>query len=333
MAGAAVSNVAAAPFVGRIRDNAGARRVMALGNLALAAGAIGFVFVQSPGLAAFACRALHGLGWALVFAAAGLLAIAIAPRDRLAEALALHGSANLITNALGPALAEPALEYLGPAPVFLTAAAMSVLSAVLSLRLPLPKAAPRSTAPPAGTRTPTFVIATSLVLGIACWTMFTLHQPLALSRGISRVADFLVAYTTAAVGVRLAMPRLTDRVGHARVAVFSFLFYGLVVAVTPAVGRLPLWPFGAAFGLAHGVFYPAFLALSLGTAPEGSRASVMAWFNATFNGGALVVIPLGLIAEARGFATAFVPVGGLVLLTALALHHTTRVLASGPTRG
>jgi predicted MFS family arabinose efflux permease len=158
--------------------------------------------------------------------------------------------------------------------------------------------------------------------------MFTLHQPLALARGIGRVADFLVAYTVAAITVRLALPRLTDRVGPERVAVVAFVLYGLVVAAMPAIGRLHLWPFGAAFGLAHGVFFPAFLALSLRTAPEGSRAPVMAWVNGTFNGGALVVIPLGIVAEVFGFAAAFLPVGIATVLTALALGQRTRVLAS-----
>jgi MFS family permease len=328
MAGAAVSNVVAAPFVGRIRDSGGARRAMVAGNLALAAGAVGFVFVKSPGLAAFLCRGLHGLGWALVFAAAGLLAIAIAPRERMAEALALHGSANLVTNAIGPALAEPALLRLGPTPVFTAAAAMAVLSAVLSMRVPAPPSPPPAPRGHSTTRTPLLVIGTSLMLGVACWTMFTLHQPLALARGIDRVAGFLVAYTVAAVSVRLALPRLTDRVGPDRVAVASFVFYGLVVAATPAVGRLPLWPFGGAFGLAHGVFYPAFLAFSLGNAPEGSRAPVMAWFNGTFNGGALLVIPLGMLAESHGFAAAFLPVGIATVLVALVLGQRTRVLAS-----
>ena len=89
---------------------------MVLGNLAMAAGSIAYVFVATPGLGAFVGRALQGLGWALVFSSAGMFAVALAPRERMAQAIALHGSANIMTNAIGPALAEPAMAGFGPRP-------------------------------------------------------------------------------------------------------------------------------------------------------------------------------------------------------------------------
>ena len=158
------------------------------------------------------------------------------------------------------------------------------------------------------------------MLGVACGVMFTLHQPLALARGITRVSDFLVAYTVAALPVRVGLGRLIDRVGAGRAAAASFLLYGVIVAAMPALrGSVGLAVFGAIFGLAHGIFFPALLALSISSAPEAGRSRVIAGFNAAFNVGGAAVIPFGLLAESYGFVAAFVPVGACTMATALGL--------------
>ena len=47
---------------------------------------------------------------------------------------------------------------------------------------------------------PRFLLFLGVMVGIGSGTMFTFHQPLALSRGSERISDFLVAYTIVAVG-------------------------------------------------------------------------------------------------------------------------------------
>ncbi|HEY0706697.1 MAG TPA: MFS transporter, partial [Polyangia bacterium] len=301
------------------------------GHLAMAAGAIAFLFVDTAGPAAFAARALQGVGWAFVFTAAGLIAVNLAAPDRIAEAIALQGSANLITNALGPALAEPILDRHGPTPVFLAGAMIAVVGAILTARVAVPPApAPAANAhasAKAAPRTRAIVLFTSLVLGLACGLMFTLHQPLALARGHTQVADFLVAYTIAAIGIRLGLARLGRRFGSANLTAASFVLYGVVVAAMAGLGETGLWVYGAVFGLAHGVFFPSFLALIIGNAPDSARPGLIGAFNAAFNGGMIVVIPLGLLAESFGFAAAFVPVGVLTVANAALLPRWSRLLA------
>jgi MFS family permease len=333
MASASVANVITAPLIGRIKDAAGARRGMVIGNLAMVAGALVFIFVDRPGPMAFLGRALQGLGWAVVFSSAALMAVALAPKDRITQAIGLHGSSNLLTNAIGPALAEPALALYGPAPVFLTAAAVALFAAYQATRVPDPAPAlPASLTPapvPRGRAGDRYLLFTGVVLGVACGLMFTLHQPLALARGLQHVSGFLIGYTTAAVSMRVGLGRVTDRLGPGRIAVASLLFYGAVVAATPTLGGpVTLVLFGLLFGTAHGLFFPAFLALSISNSPESARSKVIAGVNAAFNIGTAVVAPFGLLAEAYGFAAAFVPVGALAILTALGLGRRTRVLAS-----
>jgi predicted MFS family arabinose efflux permease len=367
MATASLANVLTVRVVGSVSARYGGRRTLALASLFMAAGALGFAFVETVGPLAFLCRALQGMGWAFMFASSGALVLALAPPGRLSQAIALHGSANLVTNAIGPALAEPGIALVGPAPIFVAAALVSIVGAWLASRINAPRdsaganpgrspgrvsaahptetgAAALSTVttaspPTPGARTPAAgttaasavpgreavpvaLLFLGVVVGIGCGTMLTFHQPLALERGIERISDFLVAYTLAAVGIRLALGRQLDGAGPARVALGSFLVYGAVVAAMVLLRPGTLAVFGALFGLAHGLFWPSFLAVVLQqTLHAADRHRALAWVNAAFNGGVVSVAALGLLAERAGFALVFVPVGVLVSASALCLRR------------
>ena len=141
MATAALVNVVAVRPVAWAGARWGDRRTLALGCLFMAAGALGFAAVGSVGPLAFSCRVLQGLGWAFMFSASGQLVLALAPPGRLSQAIALHGSSNLLTNAVGPALAEPGIALLGPGPVFAAAGVVALAGAWLCSRVEVPAAA------------------------------------------------------------------------------------------------------------------------------------------------------------------------------------------------
>jgi MFS family permease len=324
MATASLANVLAVRPVAAIAGRLGGRRTLVLGCLFMAAGALAFAAVASVGPLAFVGRILQGLGWAFMFSASGALVLVLAPPGRLSQAIALHGSANLLTNAIGPALAEPGIALLGPAPVFAAVAGVAVVGAWLSSRLDLPRVPAVSTTVEArqgsGGPMPRFLVFVGVVVGVGCGTMLTFHQPLALLRGSVRVSDFLIAYTIGAVGIRLALGRLIDRMGPGRVAFVSFLFYGGVIAAMVGLVPRTLALHGALFGLAHGLFWPSFMAMVLQTAAPAARNRSIAWVNGSFNAGVVSVAALGLLADRAGYVWVFVPVGLLVTATALGLR-------------
>jgi MFS family permease len=342
MGTASAVNVLATPLVSWLGRALAPQRAFLLANFIMALGAAGFAAVDPAGggAAPYLFRAIQGLSWAVMFSSASLLVFQLAPRGRLGEAIALHTSANLAASALAPALAERTLAVLGPRPVFLAATAFALLAAWLARGIEVGPVGPTTGATAApGQRPGTILLATSVVLGIACGAMLTFHQPLALDRGISRVSDFLVAYTAGALFARLGLGRLGDRIGAARVACASFLLYGAVVAAMPGLratsllGSLAL--FGATFGLAHGLFWPAFLTLALsggGSGQSAGRASgrerLMAWINGGFNLGVTIASVLGLVAEAVGFGLVLVPVGVLTAATVLPLWLWARPAAA-----
>ena len=72
---------------------------------------------------------------------------------------------------------------------------------------------------------------------------------------------------------------------------------------------------GAAFGVAHGLFYPAFNALVMEPVGELERGKVYATFIGAFNAGwGLAGLALGWVAEVHGYPTVFVCSGFAVLL-------------------
>jgi len=337
MASASLINVVAAPWVARWGTRHGALSTMIAGSGVMVAGALGFVFVDAPGAWAFVFRMLQGLAWAFMFSSAAVLAMRMAPPGRTGQAIALHGSSNLVTNAIGPALAEPLLAHHGRAVTFGGAAFMALVGLWFTLRLrqrlptfdddgtahaadrPGSNAGSTIARRPTRAALPAPLLGTAAVLGLAVGIMFVLYQPLALSRGYTHVSSFLVAYTIAAVSIRLLFGRLTDRLGPAPVAVWSFVAYGVVVAAMAGLGPGGLAPLGALYGLAHGAFFPAFTTLALSSVAASARTRVMAWINGAFNAGIATIGGLALVAERVGFSPVFLGAGALVTLTAAAL--------------
>jgi predicted MFS family arabinose efflux permease len=166
------------------------------------------------------------------------------------------------------------------------------------------------------------MVAIVTVWGAAFGAMITFHQPFALALGITKVRGFFIAYMLTAVFSRVGTGNAVDRIGRPVVAVASLVLYAIVVL---AMQRLrPGWlePLGAALGIAHGFFFPAYSALIVERARPEERGKLMALSNAAFSGGfALAGVLLGAVAEHYGYPRTYlvaglVTAGGVVLLVA-----------------
>ena len=166
----------------------------------------------------------------------------------------------------------------------------------------------------------------SALAGIPFAAAFTFYQPFALSLGIERVADFLVSYSITAMIVRGPLGGLADRAGRLRVTALSLVLYTCAALLMIGLSRLGLVLTGAAFGAAHGLFYPALNAHALEGAPPGVRAKVTGLFNGSFNVGfSLGSLALGFVALRWSYAAVYV-VGAGCALAALALLPGRRAM-------
>jgi predicted MFS family arabinose efflux permease len=286
-------------------------------------------------------RTLQGIAWALMFTAGMTLTISLAPKGRLAQAIGYYSVANLAMNAVAPATAELLADRTGWGTIFVIASLMAGLAFVLGCRLPADR--PKETGMTSMWTLFFRPSSLSMVVIVAIWggafgAMFIFHQPFALSLGIRGLRGFFIAYTLAAIGIRLVTGNLVDRIGRYRVSVAALCLYAAVVLAMQKLspGRLEL--FGLAFGLAHGLFFPAYSALTVERARPEDRGKLMALSNAGFNAGLAVSgIALGTIAERSGYPQAFfaagmTTLGGVVLLVFSVTPDTrgTRLRASDP---
>ena len=145
--------------------------------------------------------------------------------------------------------------------------------------------------------------------GLASAGVVTFVAPFALQHHIDVVRGFFVAYTVTALAMRIGAARVTDRLGHRRVALAGCAGYGLVMVVMGGAGPGHLILLGAAFGVAHGVLYPALMALVIGDLPADRRPRALAFTNGAINLGVAGVGVLGTIAEHTGYPAVFVVTG------------------------
>jgi MFS family permease len=310
-----LAGIAAVPFVGARVDRPGRARLMAGGSLLMAAGTLGFVAVDHVGLLAIVLRAAQGTAYTIVFVSGAALAADLSPPARMGRTMGLFGSANLVTNALAPAIAEPLLDHVGASAVYALAAATSLIAFALALRIVEPprlvpdesnESAPLSAVLRRGRAQR--IVAVMGLTGVALGAVFSFNQPMALALGVHRMRDFFIAYTAAVLFVRFGLGNLVDRVGPQRATVGALGLYTLVTFSMRFLGTSVLFglaPLGLAFGVAHGFFFPAALALSVADLPPAERGRMLALANGAMIGGMALVMPLGVLAARQGYPAVF----------------------------
>ncbi|CAG0951666.1 hypothetical protein MYXO_00237 [Myxococcaceae bacterium] len=325
MASFGVTSVIFIPVVGTLVDRFGRRSFMTAGALLMAATALGFAWVHEVGTIAYGLRALQGLAFAMTFTASATLASDLAPPERLGQALGVFGVSMLSMHALAPAISEEIAARAGWDGVFFTAALAGVGCALLTLRVR------ESDRRPSGRESSSFwqvarrprSIRIALVVaasGAAFGAMMTYSQPFALALGREHVRGFFIAYAIAAATVRLGFGSVADEFGRDRVSLASLAAYGAVVTGMAALRGGLLEPIGALFGIAHGLFYPAFNALAVEGAGADERGRVMALYNGSFNAGnATATAALGFLAARAGYRSVFLAAGAGVFVALVLL--------------
>jgi MFS family permease len=153
--------------------------------------------------------------------------------------------------------------------------------------------------------------------GAGFGTVFTFHQPYALSLGITRVSGFFIGYALFALVVRLGLMGYVERFGRMRVSALCVLLYAAGVIATAGLRPGMLEVVGAMLGTAQGIFYPVFNAVAVESVPAYQRGSMMALYHGGFNAGtALAMLLGGAFAERFGYPALFVTMGSITALAA-----------------
>ncbi|MDX1383116.1 MAG: MFS transporter [Thermoanaerobaculia bacterium] len=306
-----VASMVFMPLAGDWADRSHRLRWAVAGAVISSAAALGFVWVTEVGPLAYALRTLHGIGNAFEFVAAGALVTDLVPARKLGQGFGMFGVTMLSTNAIAPALAESVAARWGWSPVFAAAAAAQLGALVFLTRVVEPERhwTREGSAGLWGvvtSRRSLWLVAVVSLMGGAFAALFTFVQPYALELGTARISSFFVGYTVTAVGVRVFIGGLADRLGRARVSLATMALYAVPMALSAHL-RLDWLPWiGALFGVAHGLLYPSLNAFVVEPVKADERAKVFALFMASFNAGwALGSIALGWVAERFGYPAVF----------------------------
>jgi len=325
MAAGPLAAVLSVPLQAAYIDRFRRHRLMLLSAVVLTSAALGFTLLHDLGWAVYALRFMQGAAFASFMATAVTLVAEITPVERLGQAVGLSGAANLVTNAIGPGLAEPIAAESSWRLVFLLSALAAALAGLGTFALGDTRVARGGVRASARVAQPLrlALLHSALVAGLGFGVVITFYQPFALALGIGEVRALFIGYTVAALGVRVVFGAWLDRFDRRLLALLAASVYPLVVFATGWLSPGWLFPLGAALGLAQGTLYPVVSALLFERSEPEARGALMAYFSGCFNlGFVLATIGLGALASQIGYRALFV-VASLLTFTAVPVLATT----------
>lgn len=321
------------PFVGALNDRFGRKPFLLIGSVLMGLGAFAMLRVVDTGPLLYGLRVVHGLAFAMVFNSATTLVSDDVPDERLGNALAVFGASLLATHALAPALAESLAQSLGWPSVFWFASALSGLALLAALWVEEPARKAGHAASPFAAFAllkqgrAQRVVLTIAAAGASFGSVFTFHQPYALSLGMQRVSGFFISYALCALLSRLWLMSLLRAVDRRELSAYAMFVYAVAVVATVWLRPGVLESVGAVMGVAQGVFYPVFNALAVEGVDKPQRGSMMALYHGGFNAGIATALLLGGTITSRfGYPSLFVLAALLTAGAALSLLQ--RPLAS-----
>ncbi|HEU5062738.1 MAG TPA: MFS transporter [Solirubrobacterales bacterium] len=315
----AVTGLLLRPVAGRLADTRGRKPTVLVGAALVALS--GLLYLPSLGIAGLIlARLLLGAGEGAVYTAGSAWIVDLAPEERRGRVLGLYGLAVWGGLSVGPLFGELLLDAGGYTAVWIFAAAMPVLGALIALSardpfVPLEHAEPHPLIAPEAVG-PGFAIALASTGYAALATFIVLHLE---ARGIDEGATVFAAFAAMLVLTRLVFGHLPDRVGAAPVAIVATLGEAVGLALIAVAHSLPVAIAGGlVMGAAFSLLNPALMLIALGRVSPSARGAAMGTYTAFFDAGVGIGAPLaGLVAALAGYEAAFFFAAAVCVASAL----------------
>jgi MFS family permease len=326
----AVGALALRPVAGRLGDRYG-RRILIVGGALVVAVSVACYAPANTIPLVILTRVLTGAGEAFYFVGAGTMAADLAPASRRGEAISYWSVGIYGGLAFGPVLGEALLDASNADVVWMVAAGLALVAAILGLAT----ADAVGPEPGGGTLIQRSALAPGVVLflGLIGLTGFIAFVPLyARDVGLADSRFLFLVYGTLVLVVRIAGARLPDRLGPRRA--------GTAALLGVATGTVLMASWGTTVGLYVGtivfasgmsLLYPSLLLLALQSAPDQERASVVGTISVFFDlSQGLGAVIVGTVAELGGYRAGFAA-GATLAIVGLLLLHATAAMRAHPT--
>jgi MFS family permease len=312
------------PVGGRMADRVGRRRIHVIGLVLVGLGGLLYLLPFGvPGL--ILARLVLGLGDGWVFTAGVTWAVDLAPGDRRGQAIGYFGLSVWGGLTLGALLGEGVLALSGYTAVWLVAAGLPLVGALISRALPEPGAGGPAVAPASGrgSLVPREALGPGSLLALANVGYGTMAAFVVLhleARGIGHGAATFVAFSASVVLGRVLLGTLPDRIGPRRASVAAAVAQAAGLALVAAAQVWAVALAGAmVMGLGSALLFPSLALLVVQRVEGNRRGAAMGAFTSFFDAGVGLGAPLaGAIAAARGYPAAFWMAAGLASVSALA---------------
>jgi MFS family permease len=315
----AITGLLLRPFAGRLADRRGRKPTVLLGALVLAAS--GLLYLPSLGIAGLiVARLALGAGEGALYTAGASWIVDISPTARRGRVLGLYGLAVWGGLSVGPLAGELLLDAGGYRAVWIFAAAMPLLGALIASRVddpfvPLTHAEPHPLIAPEAVR-PGLAIALASVGYAAVAAFVVLHLE---DRGVGHGVVVFGAFAAMIVLTRLVAGDLPDRVGALKVAIVATLVEAVGLLTIGFAHSLPVALIGGcAMGAAFSLLNPSLMLIALGRVGESARGAAMGTYTAFFDAGVGFGAPLaGLAAALTDYEGAFVLAAAIAICSTL----------------
>lgn len=288
----AVSAALIRPLVGRLGDRLGRRPLAVVGGAIAALSIAGYGLVASvPVLVAF--RLLTGLGEAGFFIGVATAAQDLSPDDRRGEAASYFSTSIYGGLAMGPFVGEVLYRSGGAGRVWLVAAVLAGMGALLALLIPRDlgrqAAAASDEGQPATRRRllhPAAVMpGTILLMGLIGFAAFAAFLALHLEDlGIDDAGPYFLVYGVTVLVVRVVGARVPDRLGAIRTTTLALLAVAAGMTIITLVDAAPAIYAGTfVFSVGMSLLFPALFTLVVNTAPPAERSHAVGTFSLFFD--------------------------------------------------
>jgi MFS family permease len=320
-----VTAIIVRPLLGRFFDKRGGRGVAIIGLSLMIASMPGFYWIQSAGLMAFLLRALNGIGSGIATTAILAICSDLAPHERMAHFLGVIGAAGIVSQAIGPTVAEEILRRFDFAAVFHLSSLMlaAALLCVVAIKAPLFTTV-RTKIQLKGVAAYPFQIlliiaAMPIAHGAARGTVLNFIALFGASANFGRVGPFFLAFSVAAVITRLGLGDISDRYGRKRIILPAALLIGLNlfwIAGTHSYWGFVMSGFVAGFG--QGLIFPALSTYLIDFMGRGNKGLALGLYLSLFDVGMGIGSPIfGWISDVAGYRSMYAVAGCLILVLTL----------------
>ncbi len=315
----ALASALCRPWVAEMIDRIGRKRSYSIGCIIMTLLPLFHLLLQGPLTnyypALLLLRIVHGIGLAICFTSVFTFIIDLIPVQRLNEGIGIFGTSGLIGLALGPLITEPILFNYGFSAFFLAASGLAAAAFFLHLPVPdqhrlLSSEGPVSASFFALLKTRKMLISggIALLFGVGLAATGNFIAPFAQTKDLSYISLYFFAYATAAVGTRIFLGRLADRVGENQIIPWGLALAAAGLVMVPLVQtNLLLLMVGFLFGIGHGLLFPALNAMAIRDEPYSTRGKVTGIFTGGIDSGAFIgAILLGMVGDLAGYTSLFI---------------------------